>query len=268
MSHRSRRVIGFILGAGVGLVYGLISLNINYLALPGIPLAEPPLGRPLLTVVIAIGGGLFGLLAAWPDETVSGIILSAVAGAAVSTISSAFSGIAPDAVFGSWTVLFFSFFPRAILFVVIAWPLRRVLTLWDEELAAVTFSIPRLAFSALILLVIAGGVGALSLYPKEARQALRSMNQLVQAAIPATRVEDLPEPLRPVERLLQNAQGAYTLEWSDNPDLLPVKRPFADYGVQESLVVATFKNGYVFGCAYTPPHTEPSCGTFYNPPEQ
>jgi hypothetical protein len=268
MSHKSRRVIGSILGASVGLVYGLVSLNINFLALPGIPLVEPPLGRPMLTVLIAAAGGLFGLLAAWPDEAVSGILLSAAVGAVLSTISSAFSGIAPDSVFGSWTVLFFSFFPRAVLFVVVAWPLRRVLNLWDEELAAVTFSIPRLALSALLLLAVAGGAGSLSLYPKEARQAIQSMNQLVQAAIPATRVEDLPEPLRPVERLLQNVQGAYTLEWSDNPDLLPVKRPLAEYGVQESLVVATFKNGYVFGCAYTPPHTNPSCGTFYNPPEQ
>jgi hypothetical protein len=268
LSHKSRRLIGFILGAGIGLAYGLVSLNINYLALPGIPLAEPPLGRPLLTVLVAAAGGLFGLLAAWPDEAVSGILLSAAAGSAISTISSAFSGLAPGTVFGSLTVLFFSFFPRAVVFAAVAWPLRRVLTLWGEELAAVTFSIPRLALSALLMLVIAGGAGMLSLYPKEARQALHSMNQLVQAALPATRVDDLPEPLRPVERLLQNAQGAYTLEWSDNPDLLPVKRPFADYGVQESLVIAYFKNGYVFGCAYTPPHPDPSCGTFYNPPEQ
>jgi hypothetical protein len=143
-----------------------------------------------------------------------------------------------------------------------------VLNLWNEELASVTFSIRKLATSALLLLVVTAGAGVFYLYPKEARQALMSMNQLVQAALPATRLEDLPEPLRPVERLLQNAQGAYVLEWSDNPDLLPVKRPVADYGAQESLIIAYFKNGYVFGCAYTPPHTDPSCGTFYNPPGQ
>ncbi len=268
MSHKSRRVIGSILGAGMGLIYGLVSLNINYLALPGIPLMEPPLGRLLSTLLIAATGGLFGLLAAWPDETISGIILSAIVGGLVSTVSSAFSGIAPDNVIGSFTVLFFSFFPRAVLFAVIAWPLRLVLNMWNEELASVTFSIRKLATSALLLLLVAAGAGALYLYPKEARQALQSTNQLVQAALPATRQEDLPEPLRPVERLLQNSQGAYVLEWSDNPDLLPVKRPIADYGVQESLVVVYFKNGYVFGCAFTPPHTDPSCGTFYNPTEQ
>lgn len=268
MSHKSRRVIGLILGAGMGLIYGLVSLNINFLALPGIPLMEPPLGRPLTAILIAANGGLFGLLAAWPDETISGILLSAIVGGLLSTVSSAFSGLALDNLIGSFAVLFFSFFPRAVLFVLIAWPLRRALNLWNEELASVTFSTRRLATSVLLLLVVAAGAGALYLYPKEARQALTSMDQLVRAALPATRLEDLPEPLRPVERLLQNAQGAYVLEWSDNPDLLPVKRPMADYGVQESLVVAYFKNGYVFGCAYTPPHTEPSCGTFYNPSEQ
>jgi hypothetical protein len=72
----------------------------------------------------------------------------------------------------------------------------------------------------------------------------------------------LPEALKPVDGFLQGARGAYSLELSDNPDLLPVQRPISDYSVQEYAVFVRFENGYHFGCAFTPPLTSPFCGIY------
>ena len=64
-----------------GFGYALVSQLINRLALPGIPLYQPPLG-PVGNIVLGLlaGAGL-GLLCAWPASAAKGILLGGAAAA-------------------------------------------------------------------------------------------------------------------------------------------------------------------------------------------
>ncbi len=102
----------------------------------------------------------------------------------------------------------------------------------------------------------------LSLYSGFGRQALTQANELVQLGMLAPDSDSLPAALKHVDGFIQGAQGAYTLELSDNPDLLPVQRPIAPYGEQEFAVFVRFENGFRFGCAFTSTFPNPSCGNY------
>jgi hypothetical protein len=242
----------------------LISQTINRIALPGIPLFQEgfsPLGAVLLTV---LGGGLLGLLAAWPDEVIPGVISGALAAAAVSTLSTIMvvraSTVAVERMAGALAVLFITFLPRAFIFAPIAWLLRWIVGIWENEVVRETLSFRKMALSAVPLLVLPIVFGALSLYPQDARYALKTTHEIVQAGMEADNYDQLPGVLRPVDGFTQRAQGPYTLLLGYDPDILPVQRPMTSYTVQEYAVFVNFSNGFRFGCAYTPPHPEPACG--------
>ena len=83
-SHRRRTglIIGLVLGTGYALTVNVI----NRLALPGIPLYTPPPGPFGLTVITALMFGVLGLLAAWTEESLPGVLLSGLAGSVISAI--------------------------------------------------------------------------------------------------------------------------------------------------------------------------------------
>ena len=266
MSDSPRRILGAVLGLVLGLSYGLASQLVNLIALPGVPLYHPAPGLVGTILLIILAGGLIGLLIAWPEEPFPGVLMGALAGAILSTIASIASvnEITPNAekAIGFYTILFITFLPRAILFLPAAGLLRWVIGIWQNELQSVKFSVPKLAAGVLVLAVVALGAGLLSLYPQEWRRSLEVTNQLIQAGQRVTDASGLPDPLKKVDGFLQGAQGPYTLTLSDNPDILPVQRPMAAPSVTEYAVLVNYKNGYHFGCAFTPPHPDPACGVY------
>lgn len=263
MNDRSRRVLGLVVGLLIGLAYGLVSQLINPLFLPGIPLFHP--GSSLATDILFTGlvGGLIGLIAAWHDEAIPGVLLGSLAGALISTLFS-LVGSNPnvDYFLGLFVLLIMTFFPRAAVFLPLAALTRWTLHVWAEEFQSVSFSIIKLLLSLLLPVALAGALGAFSLYPSQGRQALQATHQLVQTGMQTTTEEGLPEPLKKVDGFLQNARGAYTLELSDDPDILPVQRPSLTTGEQEYAVFVRFENGYRFGCAFTPNYPQPVCGIY------
>ena len=68
MSDKARRVLGMIFGGGIGLLYGLVSQNVNSLYLPGVPLFFAPPGRAGSVILLALFGALMGLVVAWPSR--------------------------------------------------------------------------------------------------------------------------------------------------------------------------------------------------------
>ena len=80
--QRYRRAAGALIGIMFGFAYTLVSQLINRLALPGIPLYQPPLG-PVGNILLGLlaGAGL-GLLCAWPASGAKGILLGGAAAAA------------------------------------------------------------------------------------------------------------------------------------------------------------------------------------------
>jgi len=263
MNDVTRRTLGFVFGLLLGLSYGLVSYWINPLFLPAIQLYYPDPGPMVNILLTCLNGGLIGLIAAWPEEALPGILAGALVGGLTTTLyplRDATGGV--DYYSGMFVLLVMTFLPRAALFLPIAGLTRWVLGVWTEEFQTVTFSIRRLALSLLSLILISGLVGILSLYPRYARQVLFQMDQIVQAGIQASDSESLPEPLKKVDGFNQFAAGDYTLQLSDNPDLLPVQRPIASYNEQEYAVYVRFANGYRFGCVFTPAVLNPSCIAF------
>jgi hypothetical protein len=263
MKERPRRIFGIILGLAIGLVYGLVSQLINPLLLPGIPLYQPFPGRFAVIVLIILGGGLMGGLVAWPSEPISGVLISAFVGSSLTFLESMLrttwgASQTPATII----LLLITFLPRTVLFLPIAGVIRWVIHIWENELVNIEFSVGKLAFSIIVLVAITVWVGSFSVYPKDARYALQKTDQLIALGMNANTVDRIPSSLRSVDGFMEGAQGPFTLELSTNPDLLPVQRPIAGYGVTEYAVFVVFKNGFHFGCAFTPPNPLPSCGGF------
>jgi len=263
MNDRSRRIFGFVIGLLMGLAYGLVAELINLVSLPGIPLYNAGSGPFAGVLLVAMGGGLIGLIAAWPEDILPGVILSSLAGALLTVLLS-LPGMRGglDAFTNTFVLLVITFLPRAFLFLPMAALVRWVLSVWATELQSVSFSVKKLALSVTVSVLVAGIAGLFSLYPGYGRQALAQANELVQRGMLATDSDSLPAALKPVDGFLQRAQGSYTLELSDNPDVLPVQRPIAPYGEQEYAVIIRFENGFRFGCAFTPTYGNPSCGNY------
>ena len=266
MRDHPRRILGMALGLVLGLFYGLASQLVNVLALPGLPLYHPAPGLLGTVFLIALSGVLIGLITAWPEEPFPGVLLGAVSGALLSTLTSiaTINEATPDAgrAVGFYAILFITFLPRALLFIPVAGLLHWVLGTWQNELRSAVFSGTKLTASVLLLAAVALGAGLLSLYSQEGRRSLEVTNQLIQAGQRASQVSSLPSPLQKVDGFLQGAQGPYTLTLSDNPDILPLQRPVASPSMTEYAVLVIFGNGYHFGCAFTPPHPDPVCGIY------
>jgi len=208
-------------------------------------------------------GGLLGLLAAWPEEATPGVLLSSLVGALGTTLITLLGrDIALEFAPGMFVLLVITFLPRAIFFVPIGMLIRWGLHVWTVEFQSVTFSIRKLVLTTAVILLVAGAAGALSLYSRQAREALFSTNELIKAGLLAASPEDLPEPLRTVDGYYQGARGIYSLQLSDNLDMIPVQRPVAGFGVREYAVLVRFENGYRFGCVFTPPHPDPACQVY------
>jgi hypothetical protein len=266
MSYTSRRVLGAVIGFLTGLLYGIISQTINQISLPGISFYQEGLGTLGTILLTAFGGGVMGLLAAWPDEAIQGVITGALVGAAISTLGTVINvrafTVAAERLVGAYAVLFITFLPRAFVFAPVAWLIRRAVGIWENEVVRENLSFRKMALSLVPLLVMVVVFGALALYPKDARYALRTTHDLVQAGMLANGADELPSALRPVDGFLQSAQGPYTLLLGDDPNVLPVQRPITSYMVQEYAVFVNFANGFRFGCAFTPPHPQPACASY------
>jgi hypothetical protein len=263
MSDKARRVLGMIFGGGIGLLYGLVSQNINLLYLPGVPLFVAPPGRSGSVILLALFGALMGLVVAWPLDAIPGVILGAIlATVAQTAITIRQQTSVPGNTVGLAYVLVLTFLPRVVLLLPIAALIRWILDIWERELAHVTFSTRKLGASLAALVLISVLAGWLNLYSSDARYALQKTDQMIQTGMAAQSSEQIPVAIRTLDGFTQNAVGRYSLQLSDNPEALPIQRPPASYQTNEYAVIVRFEDGYHFACVFVPPHPEPNCGTY------
>ncbi len=259
MSDQTRRTYGMIIGLAFGIPYAFISQFINVWALPGIPLYEQPIGRVASVILTSLFMGLIGLIVAWDEESFWGLLGSGLLAVFVSSLV-AFINSGEDQVVTSFFLSLFTFLPRLIFYLPLGLFFRWLLGILDTTNRVASSGLSRLlkvTFSILIVAVIGGRFSQLS---PDAKNALKDMNALVLEGMSAVASGgDVSEALIPVDGFSQYATGAYTLEWSSDVDRLPVTRPMVDFGVTESLIIARFENGYIFGCAFTPPNNVPKC---------
>src|ERR1700752_1035806 len=82
----AQRRLGLILGLALGLGYSLSSNLINKIFLPDIPRFVPWPGTVGLIILTTGMFGVLGLIAAWTEESLPGIITAALVGSLVSSI--------------------------------------------------------------------------------------------------------------------------------------------------------------------------------------
>jgi hypothetical protein len=255
-SHRRRT--GLILGLILGTGYSVTSNLINRLALPGIPLYTPPPGEIGLILLTALMFGALGLVAAWPDEALPGVLISGLAGSFISSIWIFSTETNKTA---TLALLVLVFLPRMFFYLPFGALVRGLISRMDQPAAQNIAPVRRLipvilAFALMVFL------GTLARFPKETRAALVRMNELMQTGVPINTRADLPKPLQGVEGFIQNAKGAYSFLIGSDPDVLPVQRPAVEYGELEPFIIIKFENGFRFGCVFSPPYVNPACSDF------
>jgi hypothetical protein len=259
MSDRRRRIIGFLAGMAFGLPYLVVSQYVNVWMLRGVPLFDLPVGRVETVVLGTLAMGIFGLIVAWDEESLWGVLGGAFFGVAISSIQ-AYVNSGTEQAARSFVIFVFTFLPRVVLYVPVGMFIRWVLNQMEYVLALAPGSVRRGVVVSVVSLSLAVGGGWLSLLSVEARQALKDANALVLEGMAS--IENgtgLPDALIPVDGFSTHMRDSYTLEWSSDVDSLPVTRPMVGFGVIESLIIVRFEGGYQFGCVYTPPGHNPKC---------
>src|SRR3990172_4266743 len=219
MDRRNRIIIGLLLGGGMGLTYGLVSQSINLIALQGIPLYAPPPGRLVQIFVSTLAGGGMGILAGWPQEGLVGLFLGSLSGALAVSLVGMWEASANGTLLASILIMTYTFIPRLFYFLPLAVAVRWGIGRWEVGDNGGEGSPWRKAHVPTGLLLAAMLLGSLSLYPSQAREALRAMDRMLGEALQANNRGSLPDALKVVEGFPYGARGSHTLEWSEVTDL-------------------------------------------------
>lgn len=258
---RYRRWTGLVLGGLLGLTYGIVAQFINRVAMPAVPLYQPPYGAVGNSALYALGGGILGMICAWPLGSVQGTFLASAVSAAIIVIGSFIEAGLSETVLAAVAVTgIFLALPFWGMLVPILGALRWGVNGLEEAHR------DRLPWSArllkpALLIVGVGLVGALNLYRSDARILLIKTNALLQQAQAG---EELPGPLRDMADNGFQARGAgqFQLSWEHRDiERYRIARPGRNLD-DHSVVVARFADGWNLVCLYVALDEPPLCRGF------
>jgi len=259
-----RRWAGLILGALIGLAFGSVSQGVNPLLLPGIPLYQPPFGPIGNSLLALLTGALLGLICAWVEPSIPGILLSAGTGAALALIVAMNIGrtplfVLPVTAIGVtflWLPFTGMFFPVMALF---RTTINKLTDSRNERL-----TLPARGWQPLLLMIGAGALGSTLILTLPAQTVMAHHQQMLTEGLAAPSTDELPAPLRgkDVADFLTNASQNYQLAWENkNLTVYAIPRP-AGPEHEISAVIARFDNGWNVVCLYPNPQAEPRCRSF------
>jgi hypothetical protein len=259
---RARLITGIVLGALLGVAYGLVSQFINPIALPGIALYAPPAGPLANAVLIAVMGALLGGLTCYPASAARGI-LSAAAVALVGIFAYMLIRLGVlgfgGALIGSTLLSLPLAWLTVPLLAAIRWASERQVD--AERDGDNAFRRARLPVALVIAMAIAG---TFELESAEARGNLRHMDNLLRQGLAATSASALPERLPDtfVTMIPPENRQRYTLEWTKyDLDRFNPLRPPSNFD-QHAAVIARFRGNYLIVCLYPTPNQEPNCAGY------
>ena len=259
-----RRWAGLILGALIGLAFGGISQVANPLLLPGIPLYQPPFGPIGNSLLALLMGALLGLLCAWVEPSIPGILLSAGTGAALALLVAMNIGRTPLFMLPATAIgVIFLWLPfTGMLFPIMALVRATINKLSDSRNERLT-PLSR-GWLPLLLVVAAGTLGWTLVLTVPARTVMARHQQLLTQGLAAVSTDELPAPLRgkDVTDFRSHASQNYQLAWENkNLTVYAIPRP-AGPEHEISVVIARFDNGWNLVCLYPNPQGEPRCRSF------
>ncbi len=256
---RYRRRIGFLLGAALGLAYGLFSQIGNRLLVPGVPLYQPPLGGWLNTLVFVVGGGLLGLLVAWPRSGIKGVFLMAAGGAAGIVLLSLATA---EGLSNSFALHLVSAVTLALPFwgmlVPIFAAVRWVIGHQEEAHRDGQSWRGRLLWPAVLIALVAL-VGYTSVYPPRGRETLRAMDAMLSQA---ARTGSTPAALAQVQAFPAHLAEPYQLTWEGvDINRYRIPRPSVNFDFH-SAAIARYSSGWNLVCIYIALDQPPLCRGF------
>jgi len=256
-----QRRVGFILGVTLGFGFSAAANLINKWLMPEIPFEAAWPGAFWLTFFSVGMFGLLGVLAAWTEENIPGILLSALVGTLVSSIWILISDTS-NRTGTLMVILFFVFLPRMFFYLPFSWLIRTLVdkVLYkapDRKTAPVKKLI--LVFVAFLIAVV---IGTSTRVSESEQKSLTRMKEIIEEGLLASSYSELPEYLQDVNGFVEKAEGEYSFSLGANPDVLAVQRPFVDYGAEEPFIIVKFNNGFRFGCVFSPPYVVPACIDF------
>lgn len=246
-----RSLAGMFLGAWVGVLYGLVSANINIILIRDVPLRYD-----LNAVVASVGWSLFagvvlGLIVNLPYNALSGVVLASLAAA----IGIAVQGVlntayAAEKLFSTLFLMTYTFLPLIILFVpfnaLLRWSSQQILSKGNR----LGWNWPRIRSLALwtFLAVL---VGSFSLYPANARRMLQKMDSLIQTA-QSESSKSLPYEFSQVAPVVRAASSQYGLAWTDDTSVYPEPLFYEDNlsAFRLQVVSAHFQSGETIFCLF------------------
>jgi len=260
MALASQRRLGLTIGLMIGLGFSVSSNLTNSFIMPEIPFSAPWPGTFWLIALSVAMFGALGLLAAWTEDEMPGVFMSALIGTLISSVwilvteSSNRTGV--------FVILFFIFIPRMFFYLpfsmLVRWLISKIqYRPYGKEVAPVRRLLP-----VLISFVVVIFIGTFTRVTEEERKSLLKMQEIIQAGQAVDTRDELPNPLQNVNGFIENGKGEYTFSLGSNPDALPVQRPFANYGEAEPFIIIRFENGFRFGCVFSPPYVVPACIDF------
>lgn len=265
-----RRIFGAVFGAALGLTFSWMSQAINPLIMPGVTFHQPPWGMWGNIMGAALACGLMGLLVAWWNSSFGSIVVAAlITGLGVELIGTFYGTYIPPEGIGPLILMIaILWLPMTGLLGALFFVLRRIMNKQVEQRRDRDSIFRRMLLPGLAL-IIAGGIGAIAIYPAEGQQRLREMDALLQAGLQAPDQASLPAALSAVaDPFRQHATPRYTLEWIRGDALRSwrIAQP-GGYQVWEfSIVAARFAGGWVLACLFVPRTTDPRCQFFERDP--
>ncbi len=270
MSHIAhRKWFGLVLVTLSGFLYALVSQVSNRVAMPGIPLYQPPFGafgNIILAIFIAVS---LGVVISWAETGGVGVLWGSLLGALFIAIATMLTG--QNEGMGIWSKLFgviMLFVPTAGILVPVLVLFRWAIGREEENYRNASKGYPSSRFgrSALPagLMLAAGALGLFSLYNDVARAITPQMDVLIRQGRQAQSADTLPAPLRPpdVNRFLEKSSRSYTLQWDkDDQNRFAIPRP-AGSADNASIVIARFENSYLLVCMFPSKTTLPTCRDF------
>lgn len=259
---RDRVLTGAVLGAVIGLAYGLVAQLVNRVALPGIPLYQPPAGPVINVLLSTLMGAALGAITSYPASAALGILfggLVSLAGILIYMLIR-LGGLG----FGGALI------SSVIFSVPMAWLTIPMLALlrWvaERQVDARRMGEPllRRIWLPAVLVGVMIFVAAFELLPSQGQDNLRRTNALIQQGLQATSAAALPEPLRGphMTAFPPTQRTGYTLEWTRyDLDRFNELRPPSNFD-QHAAVIARFPGGYYLVCLFPTPKQTPNCANY------
>jgi hypothetical protein len=261
MEFRERRsflIFGAVFGAWLGIVYAFTSQAINWIYMPGIPLAPPndvSLSSYFWQTLLI--GAVIGLVTSLPSNRFIGIALGGLISAAGITVLVIMREWQYDTFYSSFLLLFIGFLPMAILFMSLSVVIRLGVDAQQVDPDRPHLWARRIIFPVL-LTIAAVLVGTLSLHSKPVQKAFYLVDDMIRQSLQVSSTQALPQPLAEIPGFLENAQPPYTLSWSDRIDTYFGPRP-AGFELTQFLIITRFQNDYSIACIFSQNRNVPSC---------